>query len=305
MELVSNQIKVIVIPELGGKIVSLLYKPTGKEWLVDAGSRELRPVPYGADFAKADMSGWDECFPTINVCSYPADGSHKGKLLPDHGELWCIPWTCSAEPNTLVCRAEGRALPYTFTRKLRFISENKLRFDYEVTNTGGEGEPLSVLWTAHPQFAVTEHTRIELPESITELLVVNGGSRLERGKLYRWPDGDDAANPLQLNRIGPAARQDCRKLYADGPVAEGWAGLAEADSGEMLRLEWPIEQVSYLGIWIDESLVNDRPVCALEPSNGFYDSLEEAYRRDRLLRIGSGETACWHLDVELGHRSIH
>jgi len=56
------------------------------------GNRPFKPVAYGAVFVDQDMSGWDEMFPTINACTYPAPSPYAGITLPDHGEVWVLPW---------------------------------------------------------------------------------------------------------------------------------------------------------------------------------------------------------------------
>ena len=89
----NETIRTVVVPTMGAKIVSLLDKRTGTEWLAGPGERPFRPSAYGATFDQQDMSGWDEMFPTITACPYPAPGAYTGAPLPDHGEVWAVPWT--------------------------------------------------------------------------------------------------------------------------------------------------------------------------------------------------------------------
>ena len=79
--LASPDLRVVTIPSLGAKLVSLLDRRSGREWLVTAADRPLQPVPYGALFHEQDMSGWDEMFPTIVACAYPGPGEHHGVAL--------------------------------------------------------------------------------------------------------------------------------------------------------------------------------------------------------------------------------
>jgi galactose mutarotase-like enzyme len=298
----SGRMRVTVIPELGGKIVSLVWKPTGKEWLVDSGNRSLGKVDYASSFEDADVSGWDECFPTVIACEYPHDGAYKGRLMPDHGELWSIAWHAEVLDGRLVCTAQGRELPYDFSRTMHLRDDNTLRMEYSVTNRGNE--PLSVFWCVHPLFAVTEQTRILLPEENKKVLCVDGGKALESGRLYDWPAGDGRFHQ-RLDRIGPVSALDSRKFYVEGPLSQGWTGLYESDSGEYIKLEWSPEELPYLGIWINEGNVTEKAICALEPCNGYYDSLAEAARQDKLIRIAPRAVTSWDLVVRLGCGSIH
>ena len=86
----SEDVKLVILPQLGAKIVSLIWKPTGFEYLWRHPGRPLRLATYGANFEAGDISGWDECFPSIGQCYY-AEAPWSGILVPDHGELW-VAW---------------------------------------------------------------------------------------------------------------------------------------------------------------------------------------------------------------------
>ena len=111
----ENEIlRTIVVPELGAKLVSLLDKRSQREWLVDPGERPFQKVAYGAPFEKQDMSGWDDMFPTISACEYPGPGEKHGVALPDHGEVWSLPWTVTqacSDRLALSVEGKGAALP--------------------------------------------------------------------------------------------------------------------------------------------------------------------------------------------------
>ena len=81
----ASSLRAVIVPELGAKIVSLFDRRRQHEWLVPP-MRTLKQTAYGDDFVSQDMSGWDEMMPTIVACDY------QGARLPDHGEVWSIPW---------------------------------------------------------------------------------------------------------------------------------------------------------------------------------------------------------------------
>lgn len=287
----NEQIRMVIVPSLGAKLVSLIYKPSGKEWLIDSGERPFRQPEYGSSFGEWDMSGWDECFPTINECPWEMD---KSINLPDHGEIWSLPWTYRIEENEVICSVESQLLSYQFTRSISFYSSNKVRMNYRVVNKSDQ--PIPFLWVPHPQLAVTEPTRILLPESMSEMLCVYEGHRLKNGETYAWDD---------ISLIYPAVTGDGRKFYYEGQVPASWTGLYGQESENFLIVSVPKDRVPYLGVWMDEGMFNDRVTCALEPSIGYYDSLNMAVSNGTAQTIPAHDSFEWYVDIDLGAGDWH
>jgi hypothetical protein len=62
----NNILRLVAIPELGGKIVSLIRLQSGYEFLLQSeDQREYHRPAYGRDFENGDVSGFDECVPTV------------------------------------------------------------------------------------------------------------------------------------------------------------------------------------------------------------------------------------------------
>ena len=292
--------RVVIVPSLGAKIVSLYDKRLGFEWLVGP-QRPLKPVIYGSSFIAQDMSGWDEMFPTINACLYPAPGEYAGASLPDHGEVWCLPWQVeSQEHGSLVMRVDGVALPYRLRRRLALVSPGVLLLEYQLENTGSA--PFDFLWAAHPQFVAGEQTTIVLPESAKQVVnVLPSETWGESGEHYPWPHPRSKDGRLwELERIRSADHRDCRKFYLPPEAPLAWAAVVNQRLGCSLRMEWSPDALPYLGIWVDEGTYNPQSVVALEPSNGYYDSLETAIHNRRVGRIAPGSQQAWSLVVRLG-----
>lgn len=298
----NDTIRTLVVPEIGAKLASLFDKRSGREWLVGPGERPLRHMPYGASFVEQDMSGWDEMFPTIVACEYPAPGPKMGTPLPDHGEVWPLPWTVEAGPaDALRLSVRGVALRYELRRELRFAAADTLQMHYELLNM--EAERMAYLWAAHPQFACGDAARIVLPQGIT---AVHNALPPEWGwgdpeTPLAWPVAGQPAGPqVQLDAVGPPSKQAARKFFVPPVTAVNWAGLVRQPTGDWLRLEWDAGKLPYLGIWIDEGRISPESVVALEPMTGYYDSLATAWTKERVALIEPGETQTWDLFVRLG-----
>lgn len=297
-------LRLITVPGLGAKIVSLVDKQAGREWLLPPIGRTFQPVPYAAAFGEQDMSGWDEMFPTISAGAYPS-GGYGGAALPDHGEVWSLPWQVEPADDAITLSVIGRALPYRLTRTARLLDSQTLRLDFTAINTGNA--PFSALWAAHPQFAVDAHTRIVLPPSVTRVINVHPTDCFPTtGQAVDWPCAATASGQrLALDRAGTADLHRCRKFYvpADAPVS--WAALQQGPDGDWLRLSWDANEVPYLGIWVDEGVYNAAPTIALEPATGYYDSLTLAQANDRVAHFLPGEPRHWHLDITVGSGPLH
>ncbi|MCA0452442.1 MAG: hypothetical protein LCI00_00530 [Chloroflexi bacterium] len=305
LTLETDGLKFVTIPGMGAKIVSLFDKTARREWLLPPINRPFKPVAYGAAFADQDMSGWDEMFPTINACTYPVKGAYAGRSLPDHGEVWALPWQTERVTQTCIRLSTiGQALPYRLTRQTELVSANQFRLTYEVINTGTG--PLAALWTAHPQFMVDAETRIRLPASVDSLVNVHQTADWGAvGNRYSWPLAQSQQGQFhRLDQIGEPALHNCRKFYlpADHPVS--WAALQQGHDGAWIRLSWNVSELPYLGIWVDEGAYNTASTAALEPSTGFYDALDFAWRNNRAMTLQPAEPVRWTLTIELGVGTI-
>jgi len=302
----SAAMRVSMLPELGAKLVSIFDKRLQHEWLLDPGTRPVQPVPYGATFIEQDMCGWDEMFPTIKACTYPAPGPYQGRVMPDHGEVWALGWQREeSAADVLDFSVSGKALPYRFGRSACFTEADAVLLRYRVKNTGDQ--PLACLWASHPQFTVTPATELIFPPDVTEIVNVRDGDLRDGnvlgpvGQRHSWPLATTVeGKPLHLNRIGPASLKTCRKFYVAPESLIGWAGLYKPESGNWLRMEWSPEQVPYVGIWVDEGAVNTEATFAIEISTGYHDSLVTAWEKQRLTVLAAQESYAWDVTVRLG-----
>lgn len=289
----SEALQVIIVPKFGAKIVSLYDKLHDREWLVPP----IRPVKqtfYGANFVDQDMSGWDEMLPTIDACEW------QGLHLPDHGEVWSIPWKLESMEGGLTVSVEGQSFPYHFVRSASLIAPGTLELAYSLTNTGQMELPY--LWATHPQFAADENTRIIFPPDVTKVVNVIDDDPIwgKAGEVYAWPAAIAAnGQVLRLDRIGPAKKHTCRKMYALPQQPVAWAALVDDNLGCQIRLEWPSDFAPYLGLWIDEGMHNTAPVAALEPANGYYDSLQRAVQNQMITWLKPGQEITWAMQVRL------
>lgn len=292
----NDWLQVTVLPELGAKIASIRYKPQQFEVLFQPADGCFRKAFYGAAFAAFDTAGADEMYPTIDACSYPY-ASYGQRYLPDHGELWSIPWQVWAQDDCLVSEVQGIALPYRLQRRLQLRAAT-LELSYRLENLGTA--PLYGLWAFHGLAACDAQTEIRLP-GVSKVMNVHSSSLLGAiGQTHSFPvtqDGQGAA--IRLDRIAPATAKKTEKWYVAEPLAKGEAMLTLNQNRLLYRLEFPAATVPYLGVWINEGGFKGEYNCALEPATGFYDSLEIANARQGLEPLPAGGQQEWTLTLAL------
>lgn len=298
----NAHIKVALLPALGAKIASLLYKPHNFEVFYQPPAGTYTLPEYGADFSKFDTSGADEMFPTIDVCPYPESG-YAGVTCPDHGELWSIPWSAELddEKRILQTEAQGVALKYRFKRTLS-LEENRLRFDYSLQNLADE--PLLGIWAFHGLVACDSQTRANLPPARgtnkCEVLNVKQDDMLgEPGGIFDFPNHQMQDTVLNLDRIREKSLALTRKYYVNGEVGNGTSTLSLNRGTLEYAVTVPEKKVPYLGIWINEGGYKNEYNCALEPSTGFYDSLSMAYNNQSVLPLTALQTRTWWMEIAL------
>ncbi|MBP1995719.1 DUF5107 domain-containing protein [Paenibacillus eucommiae] len=296
----NEVLKLIILPDLGSKIASIYDKRTGREWMDQPPARIFQlPVP-GSEWGAWDRCGWDELFPSIDECFYPAQ-PWSGKKVTDHGELWSKSWDYSiVDEMTVEWETKGETLPYLLNKKMQLIG-SRIVFEYRLANLGEH--PLPYIWAPHPIVAAGPLMRIELPESVERVVVAfSAEERLgARGTEHCWPATIDSnGSPRRLNQIPERNSGIAEKLYAAAPLDEGFCRIIDETSGDSFKLIFDPAQLPYLGIWINGGGWGNEYHVALEPAAGYLDNLNEAYRAEQCTIVPEYGTNSWTLTLEVG-----
>jgi hypothetical protein len=314
----TARLRLTVVPDCGGKIVSLRSAVSGREWLWRDPARPLRQPAPGGEFARHDISGWDECFPTIGPCPYPAapGAAFAGVTLGDHGELWSRPWRWQIAGAELRMSRAGDALPYVFERSIGPTADGGIRLNYRVENRSAS--PMRYLWSAHPLLNAEAGMRIRLPPSAVMTKEFGHGGRIgadsEDGSLgrfdeYRWPDAQGADGVIRdLSLVAFEDPPVTDKVVVRG-LADGWAEVAGPSGGERLRFQFPLPSVPYLGVCMNYAAwpFGDHPGrwLAVEPASGGTDRLDDAVARSEAALLAAGGSARWHLELSVHDEADH
>jgi galactose mutarotase-like enzyme len=296
LALVSDSLRVEVIPELGAKISSLWLSAAEEELL----QRPLRPYAVRTPamaFEDGDASGIDECIPTVSACEVGTTS------LPDHGDFWRVPFRHRRENESLVLEAEGFSLPLQFEKRIT-LNGNRLGIHYMLRNAGALQVPF--LWSAHPGFAVEAGDRILLPESVAEATVwYSAGSRLGGpGRAHSWPQTrGELGEAIDLSLAGGPADGVGDKLFAVAP-GEGWVALQRRRLGHRIEMHFDPAQAPYVGLWLayggwPEKYTRRQHCVALEPCTAPADSLATAIERKRARTLAPGAKWEWQIEIRI------
>jgi hypothetical protein len=80
----GERLRLVLVPEVGAKIVSLVDCRTGREWLASPPRASTAPPDDGDEVGRDASYGWDECFPSVAPGEYPGV-AWQGAQLVDHG----------------------------------------------------------------------------------------------------------------------------------------------------------------------------------------------------------------------------
>jgi hypothetical protein len=268
----NENLEVSLVPKLGAKIISLVNRRTGREWMsCPVGGRKLFPNRLGDNFAMSTLVGWDECLPTIAPCAW------KNRRLPDHGEVWSVPWMIDLEAfnrGELKTSVDLAISPFHFERSLR-LHQNEIHLHYELENLGDQ--PEEFLWAMHPLTPIYEGDTFELTDETRELL----------------------ANPPWLDSLDFGITQPAySKIYA-GPLRESRAAIKNLQSGDRMTFSWDTKSNHTLGVWLTRGGWNGQHHQALEPSNGWPDALADACARNQCGMIPPRARLNWQVRIQI------
>lgn len=276
--LADDAVSVTIAPALGGRIVSLRDRISGREWLdgwLPARKRRIWQPADPANFETGPGAGIDECLPTVLPCRI------RRKSLPDHGELWNQPPEFAADPKRgFACRWILKSLPLDFERRVS-LRKNAIVFDYRLTNRADVATPF--LWAWHPLFTWKPGDQIRTTQK--SCLSPGGEERLP------WP-GNDLSRAYFPPDSTPAA-----KVFL-GPLTRGAAAIV-AKNGATLSLAWPAAHFPFAGIWITRGFWKGLHHWAIEPTNAPVDRLSDIREPSPVSQLAPRESRQWTLTVKL------
>lgn len=315
----NSKLSLIVVPQLGGKIISLCSgEKLHTEWLwKNDRVRYQSAEPDHSYTLQHDTGGIDECFPSVDTCELPQSaGDWCGLTLPDHGELYGRPWTehdCNMTGDgsaILLLKQQCQTLPVVFERRLT-VPPNRgaIQFEYSVRNRSERTVPFS--WCMHPALAIAPGLKLRLPDKHQLYCsYASDYAPLATGDQFRWPL---APNGTDMSTI-PDPDSDCgfsAKLLSHKDLFDctsgnslAFAGLENPATDEALYFVLAPAEVPHIALWLNyRGWAGDGGApyfnLVLEPAIGNGDSLQELIERDAAPTIPPHSTREWGFEMRL------
>jgi hypothetical protein len=282
----NRNLRVVILPELGGRIWSIVYKPHNRELLWHNPRIPPASAPFGAVFDNVWCGGWEEMFPS------PAPSVINGESYPDHGEVWCLPWEAATESTgdsasaRLSC--EARISAVRVEKKFTLHSdESRLEVAYSLHNPSLTDLPC--IFTLHPAFSVTPDCRIDFPPMAVQLDSSYPASLDGVASPFPWPHATRKGQEVDLRRVGPHSSGEVYFFCGTG-FEDGWCAVTDT----LRRLSWGLvfSPRFFRACWLFASYGGWRnhDLAILEPSTSFPQQVEQAIENKTAATLPAGGT---------------
>ncbi len=281
----NRNLELCVVPELGGRIVSLTNRQDQTQWCwQSAPPKPWRHLTRGTPFDQGALAGFDECIPTVAACTL-GDTSHT-----DHGDAWTSVWQVTGavvdQPH-LTMKVDLQSVSATLERTIYLLPDG-LRFEYRLLNRSPR--PQRILWAFHPLMPLEPGTQLQFPQPGWQW-------RIES---LEAPHGDTTAIPEPGPELvdwllnTPAGAPAGAKLFARTPP--GLNRITIDRNGSKLHLSVEQKHIPWVGVWVSAGAWHGHHHLAIEPSNAGYDALTAA---NDLPLLAPGGKRAWAFEMHM------
>lgn len=313
----NDALRVTLTPEFGARTASIFYKPGKRELLwQNPAPKHARPS-YAAGYEQGEFAGFDEMFPSISRCFYE-DGPWAGSEMPDHGEVWSLPWEYSIESSGPAAEftVHGVRFPYRLSKRVSLTVEplagiaektgiphrpgggkggnnvNCAVFRSEYTAANVSGYDFDYIWAAHPLFNTHPGMEIVVPDGMDRIINAVPGTTLgPYGRELPFPGDGTLSFVPEKNDTG------YQKYYFAEKVTEGWCLLKSPEWNLTIALAYPEDPVSFLGMWVNEGGFAGQYNIAPEPATAGMDRVDFSKMWGMNSTLPGGESVSWYLDI--------
>jgi hypothetical protein len=277
-------LRVVFLPQLGGKIWQITYKPLNTDLLWNNPRIAPTRLPMNSRYDDVWCGGWDELFPNDEAATI------DGEVYPDHGELWTGEWQARPfEKTGEVGVAFSFLTPISSVQIEKVVTlradEPVLRFHHQFTNVGGG--PFSFLWKLHPAFAVSPDHRIDFPPMKVVLEPAFAGTLAGAVNPFDWPVAQMGEKKVDLRRV-PSVEERHVYFFYGTEMKDGWCALTNTKTGLSCGLYFDAKVFSSAWLFASYGGWRNYNVAVLEPCTGYPLNFEAMHGAGRARTLAPG-----------------
>lgn len=282
----NRHLHLVILPEAGGKLWQVRYKPYDADLLWNHPRILPSRHPINTRYDDVWSGGMDELFPTDEACAI------QGELYPDHGELWTGSWDVETFQDAaragVRLRFQTPISSFALEKTVLLRSQQaQIEIHYRLTNLGQQRFPF--LWKLHPAFAVSTDHRIDFPPMNVVREPEFPGSLGEAPLSFPWPFASMEQSTTDLRRIPHESSRSVHFFYGT-ELNAGWCALTNTATRLCCCLRF--DPTIFSSCWLFASFGGWRNlnVAVLEPSTSYPFRLPSAIEAGRARWLNAGES---------------
>ncbi|MFT3748949.1 MAG: hypothetical protein QM768_11555 [Agriterribacter sp.] len=276
ISLKNDLLSVIIVPAMGGKILSIFNDQLQKEFLWHNNKVPFQAYTPGADYDANFLGAIDELIP--NDIPEIIDGIE----YPDHGELWttALQYKINGDAVTVYGYLPLSGLFYSKTISLKENS-SLVKLDYQIVNQTNNTRHF--LWKLHAALAIEQGDTLVTPAK-TAKVVDAAYSRFEKqSDPFEWPfigETNAAIVPKKNNTM------DFFYLYSTG---EGFMQMESAKDKTIFSYQYDTKVFPYQWYFASYGGFLNHYTAILEPCTTMPISVKDAIGQKQTAVLQPGE----------------
>ena len=278
----NRWLHLVVLPEAGGKLWQIRYKPHDADLLWN--HPHLMPARHAIHARYDDVwsGGMDELFPTDEPTVI------EGDSYPDHGELWSGVWDAETFQDAaqvgVRLRFHTPISSFAIEKTILLRRESiHVEIGYRLTNLTRGRFPF--LLKLHPAFAVSPQHRIDFPPMTVVREPAFPGTLADLPICFPWP----GTGTRDLRQVPDPAARATHFFYATN-LAAGWCALTNTATGLASCLSFDLRVFPSCWLFATHGGWRNLNVAVLEPSTGYPLHFPSALAAGRVAWLDAGET---------------
>jgi galactose mutarotase-like enzyme len=298
LTLKNNHLKVVVRPEIGGRIDDIVDVVSEKNWMWHPSYYEPekireRSLGQTETFDEIWSGGWDEMFPS----DPPEQLGHW--RLPDHGDLWRRPWEVTYQDPLSVTMGFQCTSVNVEVKKTITLMHDASVFDVRYQLRSNEKDSLPFLFKLHPAISIEAGDEFLMPDCEIEPVNLASSKILGLARKSKFPHGYDAeGDPVSIAKARGYDGETREFVFASA-LAEGWCGINNRRTGRTFKISFDRRQLPF--VWIFQSYGGFRShyVAILEPATTIPYTLHKAIEQKTCAILEPGETKTYDVRVSI------